>query len=86
MGLGSTLVQAEDGDADAQFKLAGLYKVGRGVEQNIEEAVAYYTKAAEQGHVDAMYKLAAMYASGDGVERNADTALKWHMQADKAPE
>ncbi len=38
---------AEQGSADAQFNLAGMYKYGRGVEENYAEAVRWYTKAAE---------------------------------------
>ena len=41
---------AIDGDADAQFELAGLYARGDVVEQNLAEAVKWYRKAAEQGH------------------------------------
>ena len=42
---------AEQGDAVAQFNLGQMYRTGRGVQQNSETAVMWYTKAAEQGDV-----------------------------------
>ena len=52
---------AIDGDADAQFELAGLYAEGDGVKQNLTEAVKWYRKAAEQGHDGAQFKLGLSY-------------------------
>ena len=44
---------AERGDADAQFNLAQAYRLGRGVEKNLQQAESYYAKAAVQGHLKA---------------------------------
>lgn len=44
---------AAAGDADAQFNMAQAYRLGRGVEQNQEQAEIYYARAAAQGHVQA---------------------------------
>jgi cell division septation protein DedD len=41
------------GDADAQFNLAQAYKLGRGVNQDLNAAEDWYRKAAAQGHVQA---------------------------------
>ncbi len=40
---------AEQGNAEAQFNLGGMYRQGRGVPQDDAEAMKWYRKAAEQG-------------------------------------
>ncbi|MEX0342922.1 MAG: tetratricopeptide repeat protein, partial [Erythrobacter sp.] len=44
---------AAQGDADAQFNMAQAYRLGRGVDTDLEQAEALYAKAAAQGHVKA---------------------------------
>ncbi len=44
---------AEQGDADAQFLLGGMYEHGQGVTQNSQQAFGWYQKAAEQGDAKA---------------------------------
>ena len=68
---------AIDGDADAQFELAGLYARGDVVEQNFAEAVKWYWKAAEQGHDSAQYKLGLAYQKGKGVPKSETEAYIW---------
>ena len=68
---------AIDGDADAQFELAGLYAEGDGVKQNLTEAVKWYRKAAEQGHDGAQYKLGLSYQNGKGVPKSDTDAYIW---------
>ena len=68
---------AIDGNADAQFELAGLYAGGEGVKQNLTEAVKWYRKAAEQGHDGAQYKLGLSYQNGKGVPQSDTEAYIW---------
>ena len=68
---------AIDGDADAQFELAGLYAGGEGVKQNLAEAVKWYRKAAEQGHDGAQFKLGLSYQNGKGVPQSDSEAYIW---------
>ena len=42
---------AELGVSNAQFALGLMYEIGEGVEQDIDQAVKWYGKAAEQGLV-----------------------------------
>jgi hypothetical protein len=70
-------ITAIDGDADAQFELAGLYARGDVVEQNLAEAVKWYRKAAEQGHDSAQYKLGLAYQKGKGVPKSETEAYIW---------
>lgn len=44
---------AEAGDADAQFNMGQAYKLGRGVEMDLNKALDWFGKAARQGHVKA---------------------------------
>ena len=41
------------GDADAQFNLGQAYKLGRGVPTDLNQAEAWYRRAAKQGHLQA---------------------------------
>ena len=45
--------QAKAGDAEAQYRLASLYRLGRGVEQDDAAAFRWMKLAAGQGHADA---------------------------------
>ena len=69
---------AEGGDAQAQFRLGGMYAGGQGVPQDWNEAVKWYRRAAEKGLADAQYMLGATYQRGGrGLEPNYPEALKW---------
>ena len=56
----------EQGDADAQNNLGGMYARGDGGEPNGPEAVMWWTRAAEQRHAMAQFNLGFMY--GDGLD------------------
>lgn len=45
--------EALRGDPDAQFNLGQAYKLGRGVEANLDIALDWYKKASDQGHLQA---------------------------------
>ncbi len=72
---------AEQGDADAQYNLAHMYRKGEGVAQNYAEAVKWYRKAAEQGDSSAQNNLGVMYGNGEGVAQNYAEAVKWYRKA-----
>ena len=65
----------------AQFNLGVAFHNGRGVKQNIVEAVKYYEKAAMQGHPDAQYNLGVLYFQGIGVDQSYELALEWFQKA-----
>jgi len=46
--------EAAQGDVESQFILAMMYEFGQDVEQDIQQAIAWYKRAAEQGHADAL--------------------------------
>ena len=47
-----------------------MYSEGRGVEQDYEEAVKWYRKAAEAEHAQAQAILGFIYFKGQGVEQD----------------
>jgi len=72
---------AEQGVADAEYKLGMVYDTGIGLERNAERAVYWYQRAAGKGHVHAQHNLAVAYANGDGVGLDYQQALHWWQRA-----
>ena len=62
----------------SQVKLAGIYRQGQGMNQNIRYAIYWYKQAAEQEHTEAMVMLAEIYETGEGVERDYTKAFFWY--------
>lgn len=73
--------EAKDGNADAQFKLAGRYWIGDEVDQSVNEALKWYESAAASGHVEAAYNLGSIYEYGLGVTANPTNAITWYRKA-----
>jgi TPR repeat protein len=69
---------AEQGNADAQIRLAIMYEDGRGgLAQDYAEAAKWYRMAAEQGNVDAQATLGFKYEHGQGVPQDYILAHMW---------
>ena len=69
---------AEQGLAEAQFILGGMYLNGRGVPQDYDEAVKWFRLAAEKGNASAQADLGGMYATGKGVPQDNIMAHMWY--------
>ena len=69
-------VLAEQGHAEAQAKLGGMYDDGFGVTQDHETAVKWFTLAAEQGNTTGQNRLGLMYTFGYGVEKNVEKGIE----------
>ncbi len=79
VGLSS---RAEQGDAEAQFRLGHNYQNGiGGQQQNIFKARLWYTKAAENGHSEAQYIIGLNYEKGRFVSKDLDVALDWYSKS-----
>ena len=74
---GEARVAAEQGLADAQNALGGMYERGQEVPQDHAEAAKWYQRAAEQGLADAQNHLGYMYQRGQGVPQAPAEAVKW---------
>ena len=72
---------AEQGDAEGQYILGGLYEMGRGVPQDYAESVKWFRKAAEQGYLKAQINLGSMYYHGLGGPQDYTEAAKWFRKA-----
>ena len=72
---------AEQGLAEAQYKLGLKYENGWGVPINHAEAVKWLSLAAEQGLAEAQFNLALKYDEGYGVPENDAEAVKWYRKA-----
>ena len=71
---------AEQGDADAQFALAAMYELGRGVSRDKLEALKWFRRAAEQGDAGAQFAVASAYAAGEIVPKDYGEATKWFLR------
>lgn len=73
--LSQLTAAAEAGQADAQFALAEIYRLGEGVPQSYARAAEWYGKAADQDHAGALNALAGLHAGGLGVARDPARAF-----------
>ena len=74
-------VDAEQGNAAAQYDEGLVELLGQGVPQDYVSAAEWFRKAAEQGHVDAQYNLGVMYMLGEGVAQDYAQAAEWFRKA-----
>jgi TPR repeat protein len=65
----------------AQNNLGVHYFQGLGVQQNMAQAVKWYTCSAEQGYRSAQKNLGMDYRDGIGVQRDYIQAYKWFYLA-----
>lgn len=72
---------AEQGDAEAQFKLAMAYYQGNGIEINHEKAIEWWTKAAEKGLVEANYCIGCIHFD----RKEYKTAMEYFLKAVENP-
>ena len=72
---------ADQGHAEEQFNLGGMYDNGHGVAQDYSAAMKWYRMAADQGHADAQCNLGTMYHNGQSVPQNTSEALRWLHKA-----
>ena len=65
------------------FSLGLMYHEGKvkDVPKDVQQAMAWYRKAAEQGVARAQYNLGVMYANGEGVPKDEQQAMLWYRKA-----
>jgi TPR repeat protein len=68
---------AEQGHAQAQYRVGCMHAYGLGLPQDHERALGLFRQAAEQGDPDAQNNLGGMYAEGLGVEPDLIQAYMW---------
>lgn len=75
---------AQEGHAQAQFRLGCLYTFGQGVPEDHALALRLFRLAAEQDDADAQNNLGGMYAEGLGVAADPVEAYMWFELAASA--
>ena len=73
--------RAEQGNAEAQLALGGMYFAGQGVAEDPTEGVRWWRLAAEQGHLPAQTGLGGRYFNGRGVAQDEAEAVRWYRLA-----
>lgn len=63
---------AEQGEADAQYRLGIMYADGDGLPQDTAQALEWLRKAGEQGVAEAWYRLSVMYNTGLGLPQKKE--------------
>ncbi|MFT6407607.1 MAG: hypothetical protein ACJAQ6_001020 [Arenicella sp.] len=79
--LDKWMLQAYEGDRDAQFKVGVLFTNDQFQTADMEQAVYWYKQAARQGHALSQYNLGHQYLTGTGVKRNENEAMRWWLKA-----
>jgi hypothetical protein len=74
-------LDAEKGNAKAQFKLAVKYADGAGFEKSNEKALSWYRRAADQGDADAQASLGVMYQNGISIQKSNEQAVSWFRKS-----
>lgn len=74
-------ITADNGDKNAQYKLARMFREGEGLRRSYTQAAFWYGKASEQGHDEARYNLAIFYEKGQGVTKSDYEAFKLYQSA-----
>jgi len=73
---------ASDSDPNALFNLGQVYRLGRGVDKDMDTAKRYYERAARLGHVSAQGNLGTLYFfSEDPDVQDQEKAVSWWQEA-----
>src|SRR5205823_426962 len=72
---------ADEGNANAENRLAILYVNGQGVPKDFVKAAFWYGKAADQGNAGAENTLGTFYQNGQGSPQNLTKAAYWYQKA-----
>ncbi len=67
--------------APAEVGLGRMYQTGRGVDENLNEAMRWFAKAAQRGDAEANFNLGDLYYSGAVVTKNFARALGYFVVA-----
>jgi len=72
---------AYQGYPKAQATLAWMFHTGKGVNKNMQRALAWYRVAADKDHAIAQNNLGVFYEQGIEVRKSYRTAAKWYKKA-----
>ncbi len=72
---------AEAGDAEAQYRLASLYRAGKGVSKDLGRATELHRQSALAGYADAQYSLGQLTEKADNSPESLNEAIAWYRKA-----
>ena len=81
IGPNSLRTAAAKGDPSAEFEVGARFADGRGVPQDLKQAVTWYQRSAAQGFAPAQYRLGTMFERGLGVKADIARARVWYQRA-----
>jgi len=58
---------AEQGNAEAQYKVGEMYEMGKGAKKDLKKAHEWFEKSAKQGHKKASYKILYIEIDNNGL-------------------
>ncbi|WP_209347217.1 SEL1-like repeat protein [Pontixanthobacter sp. CEM42] len=67
---------ADEGHAEAQYRVAYMYYLGQGLPESPELTFTYALKADAQGHMGARLLLAEAYIQGNWIDQNVDRGIE----------
>jgi len=76
--------QADQGNANAQYKLGIIYEQDSSNYNKSKQAIDLYKKSANQGNADAQYKIGELYEKGNAIHKIAQDyfkAVEWYTKA-----
>ena len=76
--------RAEEGSAEAQFNYGRFCYEGSLVDQDHDQAAAWWLAAAKQGHVQARTRLGHLLRSGLGFEIEDDAIVRWWFEYERS--
>lgn len=81
IGPNSLRQAAMKGDPSAEFEIGARFAEGKGVAQDLKQAVSWYQRAASKGFAPAQYRYASMLERGLGAKADLAKASVWYQRA-----
>ncbi|MBV9560191.1 MAG: SEL1-like repeat protein [Bradyrhizobium sp.] len=81
IGGAALRVAALKGDPAAAYEIAVRLAEGKGVPQNLDEAVKWFDRAAQAGLIPAVFRLGTFYEKGVAVKKDLEQARRYYLQA-----
>jgi ankyrin repeat protein len=72
---------ADRGDSEARYRLAGLYRSGKGVTRDLDKATELYYQSAQAGFADAQYTFAVIIEKSSDSPSSRREALRWFKKS-----
>ncbi len=72
---------ANAGNPEAQYRLANLYRAGKGLPRDLDRATELHHMSAMAGYADAQYSLGQLIEKADRSPQSLDEAIAWYRKA-----